>query len=75
MAEEAEWEYRVISFGGILRSTKDEDMEAELNALGAEGWEVVSGLARENTFKITVLAKRPLSANVRRKRTAPPSPW
>ena len=75
MAEEAEWEYRVISFGGVLHSPKDEDIESELNALGAEGWEVVGGVARENTYKITVLAKRPLSTSVRRKRTAPQSPW
>ncbi len=75
MAEAGEWEYRVVSFGAALRGPKDEELEAELNALGEEGWEVVSALPRENSNKVTVVAKRPLTAGVRRLRTTPAAPW
>ncbi len=75
MAEVGEWEYRVISYGGALRGPKDEELEAELNALGADGWEVVSAIPRENTNKVTVVARRPLTTGARRRRTAPESSW
>jgi hypothetical protein len=75
MAEASEWEYRVVTFGGALRGPKDEELEAELNALGAEGWEVVGALPRENSNKVTVVAKRPLTSSVRRRRTTPEGTW
>jgi hypothetical protein len=71
MDDAALWEYRVISLGGGLRGAKDEDMEAELNALGEEGWEVVGLTSRENTQRVTLIAKRPLTAAARRRRTMP----
>ena len=75
MPETSEWEYRVMSFGGGLRSPKDEELEADLNLWGEEGWEVVGALPRENSNKVTVIAKRPLSASARRRRTLPQDEW
>ncbi len=71
MAEVTQWEYRVVSFGGALRGAKDEMMEAELNALGEEGWEVVGVANREGTYRIIMIAKRPLTAASRRRRSYP----
>ncbi|OGO08944.1 MAG: hypothetical protein A2Z66_07345 [Chloroflexi bacterium RBG_13_66_10] len=75
MDETTQWEYRVISLGGGLRGTKDEQMETELNALGDEGWEVVGLTSRENSQRITLVAKRPLTPTARRQRTMPEGSW
>lgn len=75
MAETSEWEYRVVSVGGGLRSPKDEDLEATLNELGEQGWEVVGVTNRESSYKLTLIAKRPLTSAARRRRTTPESPW
>ncbi len=68
-------EYRVVSLGGVLRSVKDEQVESELNALGEEGWEVVGFTNREGTNRITLVAKRPLTAAARRRRSVPEGGW
>lgn len=70
MAEQAQWEYRVQTVGGLF-STKDEVIESTLNAWGEEGWELVSAFSPENSSKVTLVAKRPLSRSVRRQRTMP----
>jgi hypothetical protein len=75
MGEAVQWEYRVVSYGGTFRGAKDEQMEAELNALGEEGWEVVGLTNRENTYRITLVAKRPLTAATRRQRSFPEGDW
>ena len=71
MAENTQWEYRVKTFGTFFTGTKDEDMEAALNDWGIDGWEVVSARGIENTSKVVVLAKRLLTASVRRRHTFP----
>ncbi len=65
------WEYRVISFGGFLTEAKDEVIAATLNALGEEGWEVVSAWAMDNTNRVRVIAKRPMTRYSRRERSMP----
>jgi hypothetical protein len=75
MAETVEWEYRVLSLGGGLRSPKDEEIEAELNVWGEEGWEVFAALPRESSYRVTVIAKRPLTAATRRRRSHADSSW
>ncbi|MEW6567321.1 MAG: DUF4177 domain-containing protein [Chloroflexota bacterium] len=75
MPEVTQWEYRVVSFGGGLRSPKDEDLEAALNELGAEGWEVVGVTKRESSYRLTLIAKRPLTVAARRRRTMPEGSW
>ncbi len=71
MAEYPKWEYRVKTFGTFFSGTKDEELEAALNEWGMDGWEVVSSRGVENTSKVVVLAKRPLSASARRRHTFP----
>jgi len=72
MSEETQkWEYRVQKFGSIWTGTRDEVVEQTLNEWGQEGWEVVSSVGFDNTNKITVIAKRPLSERVRSSRSLP----
>lgn len=75
MAEPTQWEYRVETFGKVLGAAKDEELCATLNGWGEEGWEVIAALPRENTNKVRVLAKRPLSLSARRRRSLPESSW
>lgn len=70
MAEQTRWEYRVRTVGGVF-STKDEVVEAALNEWGEDGWELVSAFPPENSGKVTLVAKRPLSRSVRRERSLP----
>jgi hypothetical protein len=70
-AENMLWEYRVRTFGSFFSGINDEELESILNEWGTEGWEVVSARGIENTSKVTILAKRPLTASVRRRRTIP----
>jgi hypothetical protein len=69
--ETNQWEYRIQTFGTFFSGVKDEDLETMLNEWGTEGWEVVSARGIENTSKVTILAKRPLTTSVRRRRTLP----
>jgi hypothetical protein len=71
MAENTQWEYRVGTFGTFFSGAKDEELEAALNEWGMEGWEVISARGIENTSKVVLIAKRPLTAYVRRRHTFP----
>ncbi|MBA4380071.1 MAG: DUF4177 domain-containing protein [Anaerolinea sp.] len=72
MTEELkQWEYRVVSQGNMWRGPKENELEALLNELGVEGWEVASTFTITNSNKVTVVAKRPLSAEGRRRRSWP----
>jgi hypothetical protein len=66
------WEYHVEDFGGIIKSEpKKEDFQALLNTWGEEGWEVVSAVYSTGTTRLRLIAKRPLTASVRRRRSMP----
>ena len=69
MADTTQWEYRVKTLGGFLRGEKDEELEAILNEWGDEGWEVVSARGIENTNRVSIIAKRPLTDTARRRRS------
>jgi hypothetical protein len=71
MAETTRWEYRVHTFGGVLRGAKDEDLQAALDEWGEEGWEVISAIAPDNSSAVKVIAKRPQTAAYRRRRSMP----
>jgi hypothetical protein len=71
MAEVVQWEYRVQTFGSVWRGVKAEELEQVLNVWGEDGWEVVSSHAVENSNKINIIAKRPLTDSVRRQRSMP----
>ncbi len=64
------WEYRVQTIGSIF-GTKDENIEALLNEMGEEGWEITHVYTPEGSGKITIVAKRPLTDRVRRGRSMP----
>jgi len=72
MAEQfQQWEYRVQTVGGFFKGVPADELETLLNEWGEEGWEVVSTHILENANKINVIAKRPLTAAVRRQRSMP----
>jgi len=75
MAEGTPWEYRVQTLGGVLRGIKDEALEAELNTLGEEGWELVEVITSQGSGRITLVAKRPLTPAARRRRSYPEGSW
>jgi hypothetical protein len=71
MAEEfRQWEYRVQTLGSIF-GTKDEIIEATLNEWGEEGWEATHVYTPGGSGKVTLVAKRPLTASARRRRSMP----
>lgn len=70
MADKILWEYRALTIGRFW-GTKDEDIEAMLNTWGEEGWEVIVVYTPEGSGKVTMVAKRPLTDAVRRRRSMP----
>ena len=67
MSDLTRWEYRVISLGSIW-GTKAPDLEAKLNELGLEGWEVIHVYNPYGSGMTTAVAKRPLTDVARRRR-------
>jgi hypothetical protein len=67
MADYEQWEYRVVTFGSAWQGMKDEEIEAGLNEMGAEGWEVIGMTFYPHQLKVA--AKRPLTRTVRRQRS------
>jgi hypothetical protein len=67
MSPDTQWEYRVLTLGSWL-GLKPEVAEAQLNELGAVGWEVIS-TNRDSADRMVVVAKRPLTATERRRRS------
>ena len=68
MAETTQWEYRVQTIGSMF-GTKDEDIEETLNEWGEDGWEAINVYTPEGSGKVTMVAKRPLTEQVRRSRS------
>ena len=66
-----QWEYRVDDFGGALRAIKKEELQAQLNAWGEEGWEVVFVFFFEGSERVRVIAKRPVTRAARRRLSMP----
>jgi hypothetical protein len=71
MSETNAWEYLVQTFGGLLRQSKDNELQEALNEWGEQGWEVISATALENSNAMRVIAKRPLTTASRRRRSMP----
>jgi hypothetical protein len=67
-----QWEYRVQTIGSVF-GTKDENIEATLDAWGLEGWETINVYTPYGSGKITIVAKRPLTERVCRMRSLPPT--
>ena len=64
------WDYRVQTIGKFF-GTKDELIEATLNEWGEEGWEVTHVYTPEGSGNVTIVAKRPLTREIRRARSMP----
>jgi Domain of unknown function (DUF4177) len=72
MAEPTLWEYRGVTLGqNPFSGLKDEEVEACLNELGAEGWEVIRAEVPGNSMRWKVVAKRPLTEASRRQLSWP----
>ena len=71
MSEQTRWEYQVLSIGSAWKGVKDEQLQAVLNEVGAQGWEVVSIHTPGQSPKVIIVAKRPLSVSTRRQRSMP----
>lgn len=71
MTETIKWEYHVQTWGSAWKSNKDEDLEALLNELGEEGWEVISAQHGPSSEKIKIIAKRQLTHARHRERSYP----
>ncbi len=70
MAEQTLWEYRVLTIGSAF-GTKDEKIEAALNEWGLESWEAINVYTPSNSSKVTLVAKRPITTEARRRSTWP----
>jgi len=68
--EYKQWEYRVQTIGSLF-GTKDELIQTTLDEWGEEGWEAINVFTPENSGKITMVAKRPLTERARRMRSVP----
>lgn len=71
MPELNQWEYRVLTVGTFFKGVKDGELEALLNQLGEEGWEVVGFRTIENSNQSQIITKRPLDRTARRWRSMP----
>lgn len=69
MAEKKEWEYQVLDVGSFWHEPKSEELANALNELGQDGWEVISVVTQHGTNRVRLVAKRPLTEAVRRRRT------
>ena len=58
------WEYKVLKQGIGIKGANAEEIEAELNLWGEEGWELVSVERQQNS--VLVVLKRPVSSPRRR---------
>ncbi len=70
MSDQTQWEYRVLTIGSMM-GTKDEKIQATLNEWGEEGWEAVNEYTPSGSGKVTIVAKRPLTLEARRRRSMP----
>lgn len=75
MSRNIQWEYHIEVIGSVFRSPKPEEMEAFLNQIGEEGWEVINLHHPNNSNKVWVTMKRPLTIDIRRRRTRPDWDW
>ena len=71
MAEGTKWEYTVLICGSTWRSLKDEELQAAMNSLGEQGWEVFWAAQLEGSNKVRIVAKRPLTSTARRRSAWP----
>lgn len=72
---EEKWEYHVDVLGGALRGVKAEELETHLNQVGEEGWVLVCVHQPQNSNRLWVTVKRPLTAVAKRRRSRLEESW
>jgi hypothetical protein len=70
MTETNQWEYRVQTIGGMF-GAKDDQLESLLNEWGLEGWEATQVYTSFQSNRVTIIARRPLSSENRRRSNWP----
>ncbi|MBN1265062.1 MAG: hypothetical protein JXA25_06190 [Anaerolineales bacterium] len=75
MTDTLKWEYFVETFGGGIRGVNMEEVQAGLNELGEQSWEVLGVHQMQGTSKLCVFAKRPLTEAVRKQRSREERGW
>ena len=73
--DERSWEYRIETMGSWIRSPKDAQLTDVLSAWAEEGWELVTALPREGSQAVTLIGRRLLTREERRRRTRPGQGW
>jgi hypothetical protein len=66
-----QWEYRVLTVGGAISGAKDGQIEEVLNEWGLEGWVATQVYTPSQSNKVTIVARRELTARSRRQRSMP----
>lgn len=62
-------EYRVEVIGSALRGAKSEELEAMLNQVAQEGWELAELIFKTNTSQLWVVLQRQVEGERSRKRS------
>jgi hypothetical protein len=65
------WEYHVEEVGTFWNGVKPEEMQELLNAMGQDGWILVSAFPIQGSNKVTLIARRPLTTRPARQSTWP----
>ena len=70
------WEYKYLSFGGVIKAAKSEAVEEQLNELGQEGWEAV-GISHDGngSGRLHALLKRRIDGEAAHKSKDPWGKW
>jgi len=63
MSETHRWDYHVETIGSSWRNVSDEELLSVLKELGQDGWEVFNVEPSQYSFKIRLVAKRPLAVS------------
>jgi len=64
-----EWEYLVEQFGTVFTAAKPEEVEAFLNEVAMDGWELSQSASMSNGSKLFVILRRKLKTRTRRRRS------
>ena len=71
MSDKNQWEHHIEELGSFFRSPKRDEIVEYLDQVSQDGWEVVSLIQLQNSNKIWITMKRPLSSeDARRRRRA-----
>jgi hypothetical protein len=75
MPEKIQWEYHIEVLGSTFKSLKPEQIETALNEFGEMGWDVINLHQPQNSNRIWVAMKRPVTPATRRRRDRFEESW